>query len=161
MTYHYTQPDDEKSAKAVGIALPISLKQAVEICNFIRGKPVEKAVRVLEDVINEKVAVPFKRFNRGGGGHRKGMGPGKYPKKACQEILKIINSAAANAHSKGLGNLALKGITPQKAATTWHFGRKRRRQAKRTHVEVIVSETKEQKERKQKNKKMIERKQND
>ncbi len=145
MAYRYTRETDEKSAKAVGIALPISTKQAVEICNFIRGKNVDRAIKELNDVIDKKAAIPFKRFNRGGVGNKPGIGPGRYPEKACREILKIINSAVANAHVKGLSNLAIRSMSPQGASTTWHFGRKRRRKAKRTHIEIIVSEIEEKK----------------
>src|SRR3989338_9085261 len=123
MVYHYAHNVDEKSAKAVGIALPVSTKQAVEICRFIRGKNVEKAVKELKEVIDEKRAIPFRRYNRGGIGHRPGIGPGRYPKKACGEILKVVNSAASNAKSKGLSSLIIRFITPQKAATQWHYGR--------------------------------------
>ena len=39
---------DETCAKATGVALPISTKTSVEICKFIRGKPVDKVKALLE-----------------------------------------------------------------------------------------------------------------
>ena len=107
---------------------------------------------MLELVIEEKTPVPFKRFAKGGTGHRKGMGPGRYPKKTCEEILKILKSAQSNAKQKGIDNQVIKNIVAQKAAGTWHYGRHLRRRHKRTHIEVLIaSKQKEEKPKKGKN----------
>ena len=139
--YSYSTAIGEKDAAAVGMSLPISTKQAIEICNFIRGKMLERAKVLLDGVINEKVPVPFKRFTDGVG-HKKGkVAGGRYPKKACIMILALLNSAQANAQFKGLSgtDLLLRHISAQKAAQAWHYGR-RRRKAKRTTVEVVLTE---------------------
>jgi large subunit ribosomal protein L22 len=145
MRYRYATKA-ENSAKAVGRALPISTKRAVEICNVVRGKRLEAAIKTLQQVVEKKRAVPIKRFAKGGTGHRKKIGPGRYPKKACSELIKVLEVAAANAQVKGLSNLVIRGICAQKAAKSWHYGRKRRRRMKRTHIEVVLTELTEQKE---------------
>ncbi len=140
--YSYSTTIGEKDAAAIGTALPISSKQAIEICSFIRGKRLERAKAMLNGVLKEKTAVPFRRFTDGVG-HRKGkIAAGRYPKNACGEILKLINSAQANAQFKGLSSsdLVVRHISAQRAATTWHYGR-RRRKAKRTSVEVVLTES--------------------
>lgn len=138
--------DNEHIAKAIGRALPVSTKHSIEICNFIRGKKLEKAKMLLNEVISHKRAVPFRRFNWGVG-HRKGkMGAGRYPEKACREILKIVECAEANAQFKGLNtsDIVISHIYANEASRPWHYGRQRRRRTKRTNVEIIVEENAEQ-----------------
>jgi len=137
----YTTNFDEKTmAKAQAISLPISLKQSVEVCKFIRNRKYNQAVRMLEDVQSMKIAVPYSRFNRGGTGHRKGMGPGRYPIKTCGYILRLLKSVHANANQKGLdtSNLIIKAVLAKQGPKVLKYGRKRGRTAKRTHIEIIV-----------------------
>lgn len=144
MAYKYTVPVTQHSACAVGAGLSISKKQAVEVCKWIRGKPVEKAKEMLREVIAMKRPVPYTRFN-GDTGHRKGsLAAGRYPISACTQILYTINSATANAHAKGLANtdLFLKQVCAQSGTHTYRPGRHRGRKAKRTHIEVVVEEKK-------------------
>jgi len=51
----------ERMAKTTGKSLPVSFKQSVEICNFIRNKNVNDAKNILAGVINKKRAIPFTR----------------------------------------------------------------------------------------------------
>ncbi|MBS3102546.1 50S ribosomal protein L22 [Candidatus Woesearchaeota archaeon] len=139
----------ERMAKTTGKSLPVSFKQSVEICNFIRNKNVNDAKNILAGVINKKRAIPFTRFNRDLG-HKKKIGPGRYPIKASKEIVRLLESVEANAQFKGLNtaNLVISGISANKASKAWHFGRKRRRKAKRTNIEIIVEEKSKVKESK-------------
>ncbi len=139
------QLDEKEIAKASGMSLPISTKQSIEVCNFIRNKTLEKAKAILERVLEKKEAIPFKRFGSDTG-HKKGpIGAGRYPQKTVKEILKILNSVESNAQVKGLNTDDLKIITiiANKASTPWRFGRKRRRKSKRTHIEIIVKSKEE------------------
>jgi len=149
--YAVKNMEEENIAKAVGRALPISTKQSIEICAFIRNMSLEKAKKRLVDVINKKTAVPFRRFNENIG-HKKGnIAAGSYPEKACGEILKLLESVEANAQFKGLNtaNLVISHICAHKASRTWHYGRQRRRKTKRTNVEIIVKEGAEKKEKRE------------
>jgi len=165
MKYSIKNLDKEHTAKVSGRALSISTKHSIEICNFIRGRKLEKAKALLNEVINHKIAVPFKKFNKDVG-HRKGkIASGRYPENACKAILKLLEGAEANAQFKGLNtaNLIVSHICANKASTPWHYGRQRRRKMKRTHVEVIVEEKAEKKkvakkEEKPKEKKVVEKK---
>jgi large subunit ribosomal protein L22 len=132
----------ENMARAFGRSLPISFKQSIEICNFIRNKNVNYAKNVLSKVIDHKQAIPFKKFNDNTG-HKKGIMAGRYPKKASMGILDLINSVESNAQFKGLNtaNLVITHITANNASKVTHFGRKRSRLAKRTNVEIVVQET--------------------
>jgi len=133
----------ESMARAKGISLGISSKQSIEICSFIRGKKIATAKRMLEDVIAMKRAVPFKRFNHNIG-HRKSMGPGRYPVKACSEILKVVKACEANAQFKGLNTsgLVIAHASADFASRPFHYGRQSRRKMKRTHIQIVVVEGK-------------------
>jgi len=142
----------EHMARAMGRGLPISLKKTVETCNFIRGKSVNEAKEVLKQVSEKKIAIPFKRFNEDMG-HKKKIGPGRFPIKVSNALIKLLETAEANAQFKGLNtsNLTITHICSHKGGKSWHFGRKRRREMKRTHVEVVVEE-RAKKELKEQNK---------
>jgi len=144
MAYNYSAKAEGNSAKAVGVSLPISTKQSIMICNMLRGKNVQVAKDELEKVAKLQKAVPFTRFNKDMG-HRKGnMAGGRFPQKACTHILSIIKSAESNAQFKGLSstNLIISHISAQQGPKIWRHGRQSRRQAKRTHIEIIVQEMK-------------------
>ncbi len=139
MKYKYSYKDTENSAKAAGINLPISLKHAVNICSELRMKSLADAKSILEGVIKKRNPIRFRRYNRDLG-HKKGMGPGRYPVKASREILKILRSAEANAQVKGLNtsNLIIRHIAVKKGSTQMRYGRHRGRQTKRSHLEVVL-----------------------
>ena len=135
------QENNDNIAKAIGKDVGISTKMSVEVCSFIRKKNLGKAKVMLNDVINKKQAVPIKRYNKHLA-HKKKIGPGRYPEKVCEEILRLLNQVEANAQFKGLStdDLIISHIKADKASTPWHYGRQRRRKMKRTHVEVVVTE---------------------
>lgn len=144
MTYKYSKQVGENAAKAVGIDLPISSKQSIEVCNFLRNRKLTVAKKLLEEVMRMDRAVPFKRFT-GGVGHRKGnMASGRYPVKTCSKILTIVKSAEANAQNKGLNsnNLVLTHISANTGTRIQRHKRKGARRAKMTHIEVILEEKK-------------------
>ena len=139
--YTFSNYNQEHMARALGMALPISVKQSVEICRFIEHKNVTQAKKILQDVIEQKKAIPFKRYTFDLG-HKKKIGPGRYPEKASKEIIKLIETVEANAQFKGLNtsNLVIAHISAHKAGKTWHYGRQSRRRMKRTNIEIIVEE---------------------
>jgi len=139
--YSFSSYSKESMARAVGKSLPISFKQSIEICNFIRNKDVGYAKNVLNRVIEKKTAIPFRRFNDNMG-HKKRIAAGRYPGKASREILSLISLVEANAQFKGMNssNLVIAHINANKAATVMHYGRKRSRKAKRTNIEIVVKE---------------------
>mgnify|MGYP001162247843 FL=1 len=140
-SYSTKNYNKENMARAFGRSLPISFKQSVEICEFIRNKNVGYAKGVLRKVIDHEQAVPFKRFNTNIG-HKKNIMAGRYPKRASMEILNLMSSVEANAQFKGLNtaNLVITHINANKASKVMHFGRKRSRLSKRTNIEIVVQE---------------------
>ncbi len=129
-------------ARAIGVALPISFKQSVEICRFIKYRNINDAKVILHKVVEKRIPVPFRRYNMDLG-HKKKIGPGRYPKNASKEIIKLIESAEANAQFKGINtsNLIITHISAHNAGKAWHYGRKSRRRMKRTNIEIVVEES--------------------
>jgi large subunit ribosomal protein L22 len=96
--------DPEKTVKASGRELRVSHKSAREVCQTIKGMMLTQAKQYLTDVVAKKKPVPFRRFRKKSG-HRHGLEKafaGKYPVKAAMRILKVLESAEANAENKGL-----------------------------------------------------------
>lgn len=139
--YAFKDYDAESMARNVLINASVSTKHCIEICNTIRGKKVERARHILGDAIEMKQAIPFRRFNLGVG-HRRGIGPGRYPVNACTEMLKALDNCEANAQQKGLNTseLIIRHISANLASRPWHYGRARRRKMKRTHLEIVLEE---------------------
>jgi large subunit ribosomal protein L22 len=159
MKNNYSAKIEGEVAKALGKDLTISKKHAVEICRWLRKRKLDQAKALLKKVLKKEIAVPYKRHNWNLGHKRSALGPGRYPIKACQVILSLIESAETNAQFKGMNtsNLIIEHINAHKASTPWRFGRQRRRKMKRAHVEVILKEgskkTEEKKEAKKAEKK--------
>ncbi len=141
MKYKYAfKSDKENIVKVVGRDLGISTRNAIEICSYIKGMEVKNARTLLEKVMKQKAAIPFKRFTEGAG-HKKGMGSGKYPLRASQQFLFLLKALEANAQNKGLSSeLKIIHACAQKAPEPFHYGRKRRIRMKRTHVEIAAEE---------------------
>lgn len=151
MGYNYSNKNYSKEhmARVVGRVLPISTKASIEICNNLRKKSVARAKTILKGVMTLKTPIKFTRFTSGAG-HKKGIGAGKYPVKAAGEILKLLEGTESNAQFKGINtsNLIITHISAQKAGNVWRYGRFRRRKMKRTHIELIVKESKKEEPKK-------------
>ncbi len=138
-------------AKASGRSLPISFKDSVNVCSAIRGMLVEKALRYLEDVIKLKRPIPYKRYRRDMA-HRKGIGPGRFPRKECKYIKEVLKNAIANAKAKGMDSskLYISKIIANQAVSKEKV---KRGFSKGTHIYIEVAE-KEIVEEKSKKKKV-------
>ena len=147
MNSGYTmESDPDISAKAVGKDMPVSPKFAREVVGMIRGKTVEAAAQMLEEVIEVKRAVPLKRYNKRVS-HKAGIGPGRYPVKAAKAILSIIESASSNAEYKGLDVSSMTVATISISRGRTIPGHKARAQGRATqwnqetvNIEVIIEE---------------------
>ena len=123
LAYAYKPKNKDASVKAIARDLNMSPKDAILICDVLRGMPLDKAIAYLKDVVALKKPVPHPKYNKSTG-HRKedGFGPGRYPQKAAREILLLLENLTTNAEYKGLSPeglklthiQALKGITRRK-----------------------------------------------
>ena len=71
--YSFKTYNKENMARVFGRSLPISFKQSIEVCNFIKNKNVNQVKTELNKVINHKMSIPFKKFNMNMG-HKKIVG---------------------------------------------------------------------------------------
>lgn len=121
-------------AVARGVGLRISPKQCIYVCKMIRGKSPDAAVSRLQDVIDEKRAVPMAGLEVG---HKKGKGlaGGKFPKNTCMAVMDVVKQAAANAIVVGIENPVIVIAKSDRAAAPF---RKGGRKAKRCHLYLEI-----------------------
>jgi len=92
----------------------ISTKQSMAICQFIKGKTCDEAVKDLEAVMKMKRAIPFKDSVEMP--HRKGkMMAGRYPIKASAYFIKLIKTLKANGIVNGIENGKIVFACPNRA----------------------------------------------
>jgi large subunit ribosomal protein L22 len=129
-------------ARALGVSLPISTKESVEVCSFLRSKPLKRAQRELEEVMELRLPVPYRRFNHDTPHQHGAVAAGRYPAKTCEYIARVLASAKANARAKGLNEAALviQSIAAHKGSNQYKGGRHRGRMMKNTHIEVVLAE---------------------
>ncbi len=140
-SHGYATVIGEKEACAVGRHLPISRKQSIEVAAYIRGRPLAWAKKHLEEVTEGERAIPFRRYTNGLG-HKPGMAAGRFPQKTAAAILTVLESAEANARHKGLNttSMSVRHIVVHTAQKVMRYGRQGKHRAKRSHVEVVLSE---------------------
>ena len=143
--------DSERLAKASGRDLRIKSKHAREICAVIKGMKVERAKEFLENVIELKQAVPFRRYKKKLP-HRKDLKQfkwyaGRYPQKSAARIYEILSAVESNGEYKGLdidmcriihaaahqGRIIKRYIERARGRSTPKFKRL-------THIEMVIYE---------------------
>lgn len=142
------EADPDTTSRAIGKEIPISPKFSREICQMIKGKQVNTALKMLEEVADLKRPVPIRRYNMGVA-HKKGVGPGRFPVKAAKAISKVIESAKQNAEYKGLDadNMRVKLVAAHLGRTiAGHmpraYGRSTPWNQQTVNIEVILEEMK-------------------
>jgi large subunit ribosomal protein L22 len=108
-----------------------------------------QAKEYLLDVMEKKKAIPFTRYNKKAG-HRRGLVgafAGRYPIKASERILKVLQSAEANAENKGLDLDKLRIIHAAaypgmkvKRYTPRAHGRASPKYETMSHIEIVLGE---------------------
>ncbi|MEE9410782.1 MAG: 50S ribosomal protein L22 [Candidatus Heimdallarchaeota archaeon] len=147
-TYRYSiQTDPDRSAKASARDIDISKKAAREICNTIKGMTIHQCAEYLEEVVEKKAAVPYRRYKRNVG-HKSnvvGWSAGRFPVKAASEILKVVRNLENNAENNQLQldrcrithAVTLIG-TRQKAIFTRSHGRSSPKVRQFVHIELVA-----------------------
>ncbi len=140
----------EKSAIARVKEADISLKDAVNIAHYLRGKKLERAKDILDGVVVKKTPVPYFRY-LDSVSHRRGIGPGRYPVKAAKAFQELLNNAEANAEFKSLNmeSLVVKHIAASKGRmlkkyTPKAYGRAGANFKDLINLEIVVEEAEEE-----------------
>ena len=141
-----TESDPDKTAKAYGYELHCSRKDAQNLAYAIRGMKTEKAKNFLKEIIDLKQPLPT-IFHNGKRAHQKGIGPGSYPKKAAQYMLKTLENAENNAEYKGFDveNMKIIHISAYKGRVIRGImpraqGRATDKNTTTTNIEIIIEE---------------------
>jgi len=140
--------DETKTARIWGREMRISPKHAIEICSFIKGRKVEEARSMLEDVLEKKRAVPFRKYKKKVPHKRiQGWFAGRYPVKASSAFLRLLEELSSNAEYKGLDASRLRIIQAQatggrvvKGYIPRAFGRSSPYNHVTTNVKIIAEE---------------------
>jgi ribosomal protein L22 len=127
----------KEMAVANAYAIPVSTKNSVAICKFIRTKTVDRAIELMELVVKKKIAVPMAYDEIP---HRKRSlmpesfgGGGRFPKNAAIEFINLLGQLKANCEVNGIENPV---ITIAMANLASRPFRREGRRAKRTHVHL-------------------------
>nr|AAP80702.1 ribosome protein L17 [Griffithsia japonica] len=100
-----------KAVKARGSDLRVSFKNTYETGSAIKGMKLERAQKYLQNVIDKKEIVPFRRYKIGVKGkpqcrtHK--VAVGRWPRKSCEFILGLLKNAESNAELRGIDTDAL------------------------------------------------------
>ncbi|KAK0720376.1 putative ribosomal protein L17.e.A [Lasiosphaeris hirsuta] len=152
--YAATEIAPAKSARSRGSYLRVSFKNTRETAQAINGWKLQRAQKFLENVMEKKEIVPFRRYAGGIGraaqGKQFGVSRARWPVKSAEFLLGLLKNAESNADSKGLdtGNLVVKHIqvnqAPKQRRRTYRaHGRINPYMSNPCHIELILTEAEE------------------
>jgi len=141
--------DPDETAKAMLRERQMSHKHSKAIARELKGRTAADAVAYLEAVIAGERSVPFKSHNSGVG-HRSdidGWDAGRYPEKASEAFLDLLENAVANADHQGFDgeSMAIEHVAAHKVGETrgrnpQAFGRAGEWNSPQVDVELILRE---------------------
>jgi large subunit ribosomal protein L22 len=148
--YSFQNYDRTKHVRASIREKDLSHKHAREIAVAIKGRSIEKARELLENVIARKEAIPYRRYNNEVAHRsniRDGFFAGRFPKKAASEFLRILDNLESNAEYKGmdLDRLRIVSAAVHKGTKLKRFqpramGRSSPKFDTLVHVEIVAQE---------------------
>lgn len=154
MKYSREAKNPSKACKAMGVDLRVHYKNTYETGQAIKGMELHTAQRYLEDVVEKKRCIPFRKYTgcigRTAQAKAFKMSQGRWPVKSCKVILGLLKNAESNAEFKNLDtdSLVIKHIQVNAA----QMGRRRTYRAHGrigpymscpAHIEMILEEKEE------------------
>ncbi|KAJ3275567.1 60S ribosomal protein L17 [Terramyces sp. JEL0728] len=147
-----------KSAKAQASYVRVHYKNTREVAATIAGYKYTKAVSFLNDVLERKQAVPFRRYAGGIGrtaqGKAHGVSRARWPVKSVEYVLGLLKNAESNATVKGLDlekllvrHIQVNQAPKQRRRTFRAHGRINAYKSSPCHVELILVEEEKQVEK--------------
>ena len=152
MAYSFKPQTFEKSCSSKGSYLRVHFKNTHEAAVVLKGMKLKKAQRFLNDVIEKKRCVPFRRFNGGVGRCAQakewgGCTQGRWPEKSAKFLLGLLSNAESNGKLKGLDieTLVIRHIqvnqAPKQRRRTYRaHGRINPYMSSPCHIEIICAE---------------------
>jgi len=122
-----------------------SVKDLVEVCGNVRGRPVDQAIKFLEEAAGGRRPILYRSNNkRLGHRHELGGKKGRYPQKSAQIVLGVLRSALGNAQHKGLSeDLIVTHACANKVGKYMRYSPKGRRNPsvlRTARVEIVLKE---------------------
>ncbi|MFB6192022.1 MAG: 50S ribosomal protein L22 [Haloarculaceae archaeon] len=146
------ETDPDATAKAMLRERHMSLKHSKAIAREIKGKTAGEAVEYLEAVLAEERSVPFKSHNSGVG-HRSdidGWDAGRYPEKASEAFLDLLENGIANAEHGGfegesmeIAHCAAHKVGESQGRKPRAFGRASEWNTPQVDVELVLEDVEE------------------
>ena len=143
----------EKTSKSCGSHLRVHYKHCREIAHHVKGMEVNKALRVLDDVLAFKAVIPFVKYTGGIGGKamaKQCKAPGnrgRWPVKATAVYKDLVKNAVANAEKKGLDpetlvidHTQVNRAPPGRRRTYRAHGRIGKYASQPAHIQIILKE---------------------
>lgn len=100
------QGDSVKVVKARGSRLRVHFKNTHATAMALKGLTLKKAQTYLQNVIEHKDIIPFRKFNGGIGRSaqtkKHGTTQGRWPEKSCRFMLDMLTNAESNAELQGM-----------------------------------------------------------
>jgi len=129
----------------------VHFKNTHETVRAIAGMNMKKAVKYLEDVIEHKRCIPFRKFNGGIGRTQQAKefktSQGRWPVKSCKVVIGLLKNCESNSEMKGLDsdNLMITHIQANRAKkghrrTYRAHGRMGPYMNSPAHIEIIAEE---------------------
>ena len=142
--YSYTPKNNKRFARAYVRGVNASYKDLCAVCDSIRGRNAASAIDFLASAAQGEKAIRYRTHNAGMG-HRKELGGGKggYPKKAAGIMLKLLQSAYANANAKGIANVKVTHAAANKGDVIPRMspkGKRMRMDYETAHAQVVLEE---------------------
>jgi len=153
--YSKNPENQAKSVFAKASMLRVHFKNTREAAAAIKGMTLRRAQKYLQDVIDKKTAVPFRRYKYGIGRHSQcnaflkqhHASIGRFPKKSCEYLLDLLRNAESNAEFKSLDAEQLRifhiqvNKAPKMRRRTYRaHGRINPYMSNPCHIEVILTE---------------------
>lgn len=141
----------ERSVKAMGCDLRTSFKNTYNVAQAIKGWKLEEAKQYLQQVLEHKRCIPFRRFKSGVSRNPQvkefKTTQGRWPVKSAKIVLGLLKNAESNAEFQSLEveNMTISHIQTQRAApgrrrTYRAHGRINAYMSSPVHIELILSE---------------------
>jgi len=160
--YSRAPENQAKSVFAKASMLRVHFKNTRETAAAIKGMKLRRAQKYLQEVIEKKAAVPFRRYRYGIGRqaqcnafrHQAHGSQGRFPKKSCEYLINLLKNAESNAEFRSLDPEQLRifhiqvNKAPKMRRRTYRaHGRINPYMSNPCHIEIILTEEEAQVEK--------------
>ena len=152
MVKYSRQPaEDTKSAKCKVADLRAHFKNTYETARAVKGLKLKRALKYLEDVLEHRDCIPYRRFTGHVGRTTQaklhGVTQGRFPEKSVRYVMQLLKNLQSNAEAKGLDiekcsitHFAVQRAVQGRRRTYRAHGRIGPYLSSNCHIEFIVTE---------------------